>query len=314
MSTFFEGLIQNIPAICYRSKCDKDSTMYFINDAIESLSGYPASDFINNETRSFSSIIHSDDLDFVINSIYSAVHAQQLWSIEYRINNSSDQEIWVTETGVAIFNDTGQLEYLDGFIQDISERKRMELALRASEKQIRDMAFTDTVTGLANRNLFTDRIDQFILESKRYHNEFALFFIDLDKFKDVNDSHGHLVGDKLLSMAAERISTSFRESDVVARFGGDEFLVLFKNTSCEQEVSAAATKLLSKLAAPYYVDNLELSVTGSIGITLCPRDSNNSSDLIRNADKAMYKAKESGKNCFSLFSKDNKNSLASEAQ
>ena len=304
MRSFFEGLIQNIPAIFFRCKCDKSWTIHFINNAIESLTGYPADDFVANKARTFVSIVHSDDVEKLESAIFKGIDENKPWSVEYRIITSDNKEKWVAETGIAIFSQAGELEYLDGFIQDISDRKSIELALRASEKQIRDMAFTDCVTGLANRNLFTDRLDQFILESKRYHNEFALLFIDLDKFKDVNDTHGHLVGDKLLSMAAERISTSFRESDVVARFGGDEFLVIVKNTTDNQEISFVADNLLAKLAAPYYVDNMELRVTGSIGITLCPKDSVNSTQLIQNADKAMYQAKEAGKNCYAIFNND----------
>lgn len=304
MSAFFKGLIQNIPAIFFRCKCDKDWTVCFINNAIESLTGYPADDFIANKVRTFASIVHPEDAERLESVITKAIGENLPWSVEYRIITSDNKEKWVAETGIALFSRTGKIEYQDGFIQDISERKHIELALRASQKQIRDMAFTDSVTGLANRNLFTDRLDQFILESKRYHNEFALLFIDLDKFKDVNDKHGHLVGDKLLAMAAERISSTFRESDVVARVGGDEFLVIVKNTIAQQEISLIADKLLTRLAAPYDVDNLELRVTGSIGITRCPRDSTSRTELIRFADKAMYQAKEAGKNCFALHYED----------
>jgi len=313
MSTFFEGLIQNIPAIFFRCECDKDWTIHFINDAIENLSGHPADDFIANKVRSFASIVHAEDIEVLESAIAKGIDENKPWSVEYRIITSDDKEKWVTETGIAIFSQAGELEYLDGFIQDISERKNMEIALRATEKKIRDMAFTDSVTGLANRNLFTDRLDQSILESKRYHNEFALLFIDLDKFKDVNDNYGHLVGDKLLAMAAERISTSFRESDVVARFGGDEFLVIVKNTTDSQEVSFIASNLLAKLAVPFYVDNQEIRVTGSIGITLCPKHGISSTQLIQNADKAMYQAKEAGKNCFAIFNNEDELRMASVA-
>jgi len=213
-----------------------------------------------------------------------------------------NEEKWVSEMGVAIYSPSGELEYLDGFIQDITERKKMELALRASEKEIRDMAFTDTVTGLANRNLFTDQLDQIILDANRYKHEFALLFIDLDGFKNVNDSYGHLVGDKLLSMAGERISTSFRDSDVVARFGGDEFLIIIKNTTDIESIETISNKLLIKLANHYYVDDLELSVTGSIGIAIFPRHATHSTKLIKRADKAMYQAKDAGRNRFVVYS------------
>jgi len=301
MPSVFEGLIQNIPAIFYRCACDKSWTTHFMNNAIEDLTGYPASDFIANDVRTFTSIIHPDDSRKVSFSILNAVSNETRWEIEYRLITTAGDIKWVAETGVGIFSDDGQLEYLDGFIQDISARKKMELALKASEQQIRDMAFTDSVTGLANRNLFTDRLDQLILSCERYQTEFALLFIDLDKFKQVNDTHGHLVGDKLLSMAGERISTSFRESDVVARFGGDEFLVIVKNTTDVSNIELLAEKLLTTLSQPYYVNNLELVITGSIGITTCPLNGRSSNQLIQHADKAMYEAKMAGKNRYYVY-------------
>jgi len=313
MASVFEGLIQNIPAIFYRCNHDENWTTYFINNAIEGLTGYPASDFIGNKVRTYSSIIHPDDTLKVAAAIHASLENNSPWEIEYRLLTKANEIKWVAETGVGIFSAQQQLQYLDGFIQDITERKKMEIALKASEQQIRDMAFTDSVTGLANRNLFTDRLDQLTLQTKRYHVEFSLLFIDLDKFKHVNDTYGHLVGDQLLSMAAERISSSFRESDVVARFGGDEFLVIVKSTPGIEKITRITEKLLTKLAAPYYVDNLEIRVTGSIGITLCPKHGISSTQLIQNADKAMYQAKEAGKNCYAIFDSDDELRMASVA-
>jgi len=298
MSAIFEGLIQNIPAIFYRSKCDAEWTMLFINTAIEKLTSYPASDFLNNSIRTYSSIIHAEDTQKVDSGVHTAIQTREPWAIEYRLLTRNKEVRWVIEMGVAIHDENGEVEYLDGFIQDITERKKMELALIASEQQIRDMAFTDSVTGLANRNLFTDRLDQMILDSNRYHHEFALLFVDLDGFKKINDTFGHLVGDKLLAMTGERISASFRDSDVVARFGGDEFLIIVKNTTDVHVIDSIATKLLHKLAEPYYVDDLKFSVTASFGIAIYPRHANTSTKLIQSADKAMYKAKDAGRNCF----------------
>lgn len=302
MASLFEGLIQNIPAIFFRCNCDKDWTIHFINNAIEELTGYPPSDLIQNKVRSFASIVHPEDNPKILEAAEKAMAAAEPWTIEYRLITVDGEIKWVSETGVAIYSETGELQYMDGFILDITERKKIQLALAATEQQIRDMAFTDSVTGLANRNLFSDRLDQLILDSKRYNSEFALLFIDLDHFKTVNDSHGHLVGDKLLSMAGERISSSFRESDVVARFGGDEFLVIVKNTSGANDIEQLADNLLKKMAASYYVDDMELCVTCSIGITFFSNDNCSSLELIQQADKAMYAAKLAGKNQFKIYS------------
>jgi len=304
MASVFEGLIQNIPAIFYRCACDENWTMRFINNAVKDITGFPASDFINNAVRPFSCVIHPEDQEKVSATILDAVAEKRRWELEFRFATASGETKWVAEIGVAIFSPDDQLEYLDGFIQDITERKKMELALRASEQQIRDMAFTDSVTGLANRNLFTDRLEQLILSCERYHTVFALLFIDLDKFKPINDEHGHLVGDKLLSMAGERISSAFRQSDVIARFGGDEFLVIVKNTDDVKNIETIAEKLLKKVAQTYYINNLELTITASIGITTCPLNGRTSAQLIQHADRAMYNAKQVGKNRFSIYRPD----------
>lgn len=301
MSCIFEGLIQNIPAIFYRSKYDAQWTMLYINAAIEDLTGYLASDFIHNRSRSYNSIIHPNDKKRVRNDIQKAVNSGNSWMTEYRLVTADNKERWVIEMGIAVYNDEGIIEYLDGFIQDVSERKTMELSLVASEQQVRDMAFTDCVTGLANRNLFTDRLDQLILDSSHYSRQFALLFIDLDGFKKVNDTYGHQVGDKLLAMSGERITESFRDSDVVARFGGDEFLVIMKNTSEEKAVSQVCNKLLKKLAAPHFIDDLELAVTASIGVANYPQHATLGTQLIRLADKAMYEAKKAGRNGFVFY-------------
>lgn len=304
MSSLFEGLIQNIPAIFYRCQCDKHWSMLFINNAIEKLTGYPTADFINNKIRSYASIIHPEDTKKVEAAVHTAMQIREPWSTEYRLITRDNEVRWVVEMGVAIYADNGELEYHDGFIQDITERKKIEFALIASEKQIRDMAFTDSVTGLANRNLFSDRLDQIILDSSRYEHKFSLLFIDLDGFKLINDTYGHQVGDKLLSLSAERISQSFRESDVVARFGGDEFLIIAKNTSSMQSAKCISTKLLDNLAKPYYIDDLKLSVTGSIGIAIYPKHATTSSELIRKADKAMYQAKDAGRNGYVIYTEE----------
>ncbi|EGH00025.1 Signaling protein with a periplasmic binding domain and GGDEF domain [gamma proteobacterium IMCC2047] len=304
MNSIFEGLIQNIPAIFYRCKCDQQWTMLFINPAIEKLTGYPATNFISNSARTYSSIIHPEDAQKVASAVEVATQSGEPWAVEYRVITHNGEERWVIEMGVGIFDDQGVLKYLEGFIQNITERKNIELALVASERQIRDMAFTDCVTGLANRNLFTDRLDQMILDSKRYHHEFALLFIDLDGFKKINDTYGHLVGDKLLAMTGERISASFRDSDIVARFGGDEFLVIVKNTGDVKAIAQVCGKLLKRLAEPHYIDDLEFTVTASIGIAHYPCHATSSSRLIQMADKAMYKAKRAGRNCFVICSEE----------
>ncbi len=166
------------------------------------------------------------------------------------------------------------------------------------------MATHDELTGLPNRSLLDDRLEQVITYSRRRKVKAAVLFLDLDQFKTINDSLGHSVGDKLLQQVAERIAFQMRESDTVARFGGDEFVVLVSDFQCIQDVSNIAEKLLFVIKQPYIIDGYDLRVTSSIGISICPDDSNVAETLIQNADTAMYLSKNMGRNAFQFYTKD----------
>lgn len=305
MAVLFEELIENIPAIFYRCKCDENWTMYYISDAVEQITGYPAKEFILNKTRTYTSVIHEADVDAVSEAVDSSVASNQPWEIEYRVVTKENKELWVSEKGIGIFDDSGELMYLDGFITNISQRKKIEEELELAQLQIYNLAYTDTITDLANRNLFDDRLKQLLSYSRRYKTVFAMMFIDLDGFKAVNDTHGHSVGDELLKAVGQRLSEVFRELDTVARFGGDEFLVLVSNIKSEGNLQILANKALSCIDTPIYVDDLKLRVTGSVGVVFSPRDGEDSAALMKNADIAMYRAKALGKNQISIFGAKN---------
>ena len=187
--------------------------------------------------------------------------------------------------------------YCDGVITDITERKD-------AERQIHYLAHYDLLTGLPNRSLLADRMEQEMARARRDGTYLAVLFIDLDRFKNVNDSLGHAVGDQLLEEVGRRLEDSIRQADTVSRQGGDEFLVLMPGLKGVNEAGEVARKLLSKLGRPYVLGHHELSVTPSIGISLFPDDAESIDDLIRNADAAMYQAKERGRYNFQFFTHD----------
>jgi len=160
----------------------------------------------------------------------------------------------------------------------------------------------DELTNLPNRNLFYDRLDQAIAQSGRSDTQVALLFIDLDGFKAVNDRFGHDAGDELLRVAAERLAESVRDSDTVARLGGDEFTIVLPQVAETSEAKVVAAKTLEQLSQPFMLGNQEVRISGSIGIALYPRDGGNGITLIKHADVAMYRAKESGRNAYRFFS------------
>lgn len=182
-------------------------------------------------------------------------------------------------------------------IEDISQRKQFE------EKLVK-LAHHDSLTGLSNRALLLDRLTQAITYAHRSKKFVAVLFIDLDRFKNINDSLGHDVGDQVIVEVGRRLSGTIRDGDTVARFGGDEFVLVLSDVAREDEVGQIAQKILTTLFAPMLVNGHELSPVGSIGVSIYPQDGADSSTLIKNADTAMYKAKGMGRNNFQFYAQE----------
>ena len=188
--------------------------------------------------------------------------------------------------------------------QDGSVSRFVKISLDITDKKHLDshvwkLANYDAVTNLPNRRLFHDRLGQEIKKCHRSGESLALFFIDLDRFKEVNDEFGHDVGDELLVEAACRISSCIRSTDIVARQGGDEFVVLLTDLTETTQVEAVAQNITELLAQPFHLGDVEASISGSIGIAIYPHDAVDENALIKKADQAMYVAKSKGRNCFS---------------
>ena len=179
-------------------------------------------------------------------------------------------------------------------IQDITER-------RQAEERLSYLAYHDTLTGLPNRVLLLERLQQALVDAERVERIVAVMFLDLDRFKVINDSLGHHVGDALLKAVAERLKSCLRPGDIIARLGGDEFTVVLANVAHVDDVARVARKIVDSFAEPFRIEDHELFTTTSIGITLFPLDVQEPEKLLKNADAAMYHAKESGRNVFQFF-------------
>jgi len=182
-------------------------------------------------------------------------------------------------------------------VQDISERKR-------AEERLSYLAYYDTLTGLPNRALLHESLRQSMIEADRRKRLVAVLMLDLDRFKIINDTLGHPVGDGLLKAVGQRLAAVVRPGDTVARLGGDEFALVLANVASTDDIAHVVQKILLRFAEPVQVAGHELHVTPSIGITLYPLDGGNIDDLVRNADAAMYKAKERGRNNFQFFTSE----------
>lgn len=183
-------------------------------------------------------------------------------------------------------------------------RKREQEHALAYAAQIEHLAYHDTLTGLPNRGLFNKLLQQELMLAKRNNRIISLFFLDLDRFKHINDTLGHDVGDELLIQVAQRIKGALRESDIVARLGGDEFVAILPNQKEPACAEAVAKKIIDAVAQPYHIMRHEFSITASIGISMYPHDGEDEVTLMKNADIAMYYAKTHGKNKYQLYSAD----------
>ena len=291
----FRTLLSNIPGAMYRCDLDSDWDMQFISDNIEAISGYPASDFIRSNVRTFASIIHPDDRQTVEQVVGEAVARGEPYILEYRIVGADGGIRWVYEKGQGVFGTEGKVLWLDGAIFDVTERKLLQ-------EQLAKQAFYDSLTGLANRALFQDRADHALARVARRGSGLAVLLLDLDGFKLVNDSMGHQVGDEVLVTVAKRILRSSRTSDTVARLGGDEFVILLEEDASESTAASVAERILTILREPFLCQGRELSLGGSIGIALTSgTDPASTDELLRDADAAMYCAKANGRDRFELF-------------
>ncbi|MFL5922262.1 MAG: putative bifunctional diguanylate cyclase/phosphodiesterase [Gaiellaceae bacterium] len=260
----------------------------YASDSVTQMLGRQDRDLLGEQ---FAGFVHPDDLALVHAAYTHGEPTEVVFRLLNRFGEWRHLEAHVTD-----LRTDRQIRGVVFNARDVSERVRLE-------EQLTRQAFHDGLTGMANRALFRDRLDQALARSERSLGLLAVLLIDLDGFKQVNDSLGHDAGDQLLKVVAERFETELRPSDTLARLGGDEFAVLIDGAH-EAQASSVARRLLSTLAEPAWIAGRELSVGASIGVALHPGGRGQSEDLLRHADVAMYAAKESGRGRFELFHYD----------
>ena len=238
--------------------------------------------------------VHPDDLPTVKERIASAFEQQEPYRVEHRMLMHDGSERHYQGEGLIHWDDNGKPDRLLGTLHDITERKK-------AEEEIKRLAFHDSLTGLANRVLLKERLELELAHAEREGTTLAVLFLDLDRFKLVNDSLGHSVGDWLLQEASGRLKECLRTSDTVARQGGDEFIVVLPDMKHQGNVKHVAEKILRSVQEVYKWDVHELFVTASIGIALYPLNGETVDDLLKNADAAMYYVKNKGKNNFQFY-------------
>lgn len=258
----------------------------------------------NNELIIGKDFSHIPNIDHQlwINNFNTVIKNRIAISFNSEHLNNADERIVLYVTLIPIFNKRDEIAAITGTGHDIS-------SLIEKEEMIKQLAYYDVLTGLPNRILFSDRVSSAINLAKRYDKQMAVMFLDLDNFKNVNDSMGHHIGDLLLQEIAIRLKSAVRESDTISRMGGDEFTILLQNLNHKKDVFNCAIRIMKSIAPPCLVSGYMLDVTVSIGIAFYPEDGSTYEELLKNADTAMYKAKESGRNNYHLYNTAMKDEL-----
>ena len=282
---------------------DAEFRITAINPAFTTITGYTEDDIVGK-------IPHLDDsiggADPLYAQMWRAIEEHEHWDGEFWNKRKNGEDYAVRASISTIADEDGSVLQYAALISDITERK-------LAEEQIRYQANYDELTGLPNRSLFLDHLDESLNRRERTEKDMALMFIDLDRFKWVNDTLGHDAGDDMLCQVAERMKECIRRVDTVARLGGDEFVVILQDISKAEDTVNIAEKVIEQLSRPFMLGRKEASVGASIGITVAPTDGKDSTTLLRNADLAMYAAKKAGRSIYKFFTSEMNDQALSRA-
>lgn len=270
---------------------DADNLMITVNPAFLRSSGYTLEEVIGRDPKLLRSERHSAEF---YTHMWQALNSKGHWDGELWSKPKTGEEYAQQMSINIIYNTDGSKRLHVATSRDITEKKR-------ADELIWKQANYDLLTQLPNRRLFHDRLVHGIKAAQRAEQSLSLLFIDLDNFKQVNDSYGHAVGDELLLQAAARLKQCVREADTVARMGGDEFTVILSQIKDAAYIANIAENIIQKLAQLFIHDGIDLSISASIGIAVYPKDSTDAEQLLKHADSAMYAAKRAGRNAWRYF-------------
>ncbi|NIS59663.1 MAG: diguanylate cyclase [Proteobacteria bacterium] len=265
---------------------DSNGNIEYVNPKFAQLTGYASTEAIGQNPRILKSGKQPPEL---YEELWQMISNGKEWRGEFLNKKKNGDLYWEDASISAIKNEEGVITHFVGVKEDITERKK-------EEETMRQLAYHDPLTGLPNRLLFKDRLTIALAQANRNRHKLAVMLLDLDHFKDINDTLGHKVGDKLLKAVGKRLIGLLRKNDTVARMGGDEFLLLLPEVKKLEDASTIAQRVMGTLRKPCVVNGHKLRITASIGVALYPDDGQDDDSLMNHADNAMYWAKKEGRN------------------
>lgn len=270
---------------------DTKGVIQSVNPSFSKLTGYSAEEALGKTPKLLSSGLHDPSF---YQQLWQQLKQQGYWQGEIW-NKRKNGEVYPEWLSIsAVRGNNGAINQYAAIFSDITERKKRE-------QKIHELAYFDELTGLANRRLFQDRLEQALSNAKRHHHQLAVLFLDLDLFKRINDTLGHQAGDEALRQVAARLQKASRTGESVARLGGDEFTLLIPEASSIEEIKTLAQRIIAQFVQPFEIQQNELTLTTSVGISIYPLHGQTASELLKFADAAMYQAKESGRNKYSIY-------------
>jgi diguanylate cyclase (GGDEF)-like protein/PAS domain S-box-containing protein len=288
----YRALVEHLPAVVYIAEFGTSGRWTYVSPQIEDLLGFSVEEWLSDPERWFKQI-HPDDQQQVLLMEEISRSTGSPLNNEYRMLTKDGRLVWVTDQAFVVRDERGDPLFLQGVLTNITSRKELE-------QELRHQAFHDSLTGLANRALFSNRIEHALARVVRHPKSIAVLLLDLDDFKEINDSLGHAAGDQLLMELGRRLTKSTRPSDTIARMGGDEFAILVEDVD-NKAINRIARRIRDVLAAPFQIAGKEVVVHASLGIARTKGGEETPDDLLRKADVAMYTAKGEGGNRCRFF-------------
>ncbi|MCZ8534298.1 PAS domain S-box protein [Psychrobacillus psychrodurans] len=274
------------------SVIDENGQTTYVSPSYFTVLGIPLNKLEGVSAKDF---VHPEDLPNVMKVFKQIMSTKGSANLDFRLKHATKTWLWVESKATFFIDEQYGKPFLLIVSRDVEEKKQLREKLKL-------MAFHDSLTGLPNRRLFEEKMQQSLKEAKRQQRKCALFYMDIDKFKWVNDNLGHSIGDELLKLFAHRVSKCIRDKDILARQGGDEFTILLSDIEHKEDAHACAERILESLQQVWEIGEHNFKTTSSIGIAFFPKDGDNINKLFTNADYALYEAKKSGRNTYRFFS------------